>query len=436
MSPIIIALIIAGSLLIALLTGLPVAFCLLGVSVFCLLIFSGPASLFMAVSALVGQLSVEIYLAIPLFIFMAALMQQSNMGYVIYESISHLMGSIRGGLAISTIVATALIAALSGIGAAGTAMMGLVALPEMYRYKYHKGIVLGSIAAGGHLGPIIPPSVLMIIVAGYADLSVGKLFLGGIFPGLAMTVLYCVYIGMRCYFRPEDGPAIPPERRLPWKEKARLMKFIIFPVFLAFFILFAIYSGICTPTEASGIGVLGAVISMIYSRMFKWENIKNALIISLKINGMVMWVLLGGACYSTLITSTGTSALVQDLFTGLSLGPTGSILVMMIIPFIMGMFIDPVAIVMICVPIFLPIIEALGLDALWVILLFIIVVVVGYISPPFGVNLFYMKGVAPEGTRMIDVYTGIIPFVAIDLVVLALCLLLPEAILFLPSLMD
>jgi tripartite ATP-independent transporter DctM subunit len=436
MSPMIIALIIASSLLIALLTGLPVTFCLLGVSVFCFLIISGPASIAMASSALVGQISVEIYLAIPLFIFMAALMQESKVGYVIYDSMSQLMGSIRGGLAMGTIIATTLIAALSGIGATGTTMMGLVALPQMYRYKYHKGIVLGSIAAGGALGPLIPPSVLMIIVAGYADLSVGKLFLGGIIPGIMVTIFYCFYIGIRCYFSPQDGPPLPTEKLLPWKEKFKLLRNIIFPIFLAFFILFAIYSGISTPTEASSIGVLGALITMIYSKMFKWENIKNALTLSLKINGMVMWVLLGGGVYSTLITSTGTSSLVTNLFTSLSLGPTGSIMVMMIIPFIMGMFIDPVAIVMICVPIFMVVIKALGLDILWVMLLFIIVVIIGYISPPFGVNLFYMKGVAPAGTKMIDVYKGILPFVLINIVMLVLCIIFPEIVLYLPSFMD
>jgi tripartite ATP-independent transporter DctM subunit len=362
-------------------------------------------------------------------------MQNSGVGYSIYETMSQLLGSLKGGLAIGTIIATTLIAALSGIGATGTSIMGMVALPEMYKRKYNKGIVLGCIAAGGALGPLIPPSVLMIIVGGYADLSVGRLFLGGIVPGLIIALLYCVYIGVRCYIIPLDGPALRKNEVLPWVQRLKLLKNVMLPILLAFFILLVIYMGICTPTEASSIGVLGTIIIIILNKRFNWENIKDALLTSLKVTSMVMWILLGGGCYSALVTSTGTSRLVSDLIMGMSLGPTGTVLVILVIPFIMGMFIDPIAIVMICVPIFLGIIKAMGLDLLWVMLLFIIVVIIGYISPPFGVNLFYMKGVAPAGTKIMDVYKGIIPFVLIKVVILAACVIWPSILLFLPSIL-
>ncbi len=436
MSPILVSLIIFFSLLIAIFLALPVTFCLMGVSIVCYLVFLGPQALFIATGAMIAQISIEVYLAIPLFIFMAAIMQNSGVGRQIYDNLAQWMGPFRGGLAIATVGATTLIAALSGIGATGTSLMGMVALPEMYKYKYHKGLVLGSIAAGGALGPLIPPSVLMIVVAGYTDLSAGKLFLGGFLPGFLVAFFYCIYIAVRCYIRPEDGPALQLKDRLPLRKKIKMVRTVFLPIILALAILVSIYAGVCTPTEAGGVGAFGAILIMIINREFKWSNIKASMEISLKINAMVMWILMGGGCYSALVSATGTGKLVSELITSLSLGPNGTLIIMLIIPFVMGMFIDPVAIVMICAPIFMVIVKAMGFNLLWVMLLFIITVVIGYISPPFGVNLFYMKGVAPQGTKMMDIYKGIIPFVAIKVLVLILCIIFPGILLFLPSLLN
>jgi len=433
MTPILIATIISVSLFATLLMGLPVAFSLMGVSIICYVIFLGPSALFMAVGALVNQLGVEVYLAIPLFIFMAALMQNSGIGEQIYKALAHWMGSLKGGLAVATVFACALIAALSGIGATGTSMMGLVALPEMYKYNYNHRLVLGSIAAGGALGPLIPPSVLMIIVAGYADLSVGKLFLGGLVPGVLITFLYCLYILIICYLRPEDGPSLPVDERLPIRKRLLLLFNIAIPIILAVAILVMIYTGICTPTEASAIGAFGALLITVMNKQMNWRNLKNSMTISLKINGMVMWILMGGGCYSALVTASGTGKLVTDVITSLSLGPTGTVFIMITLAFILGMFIDPVAIVMICVPIFMAIAKAMGLDLLWVMLLVVVSVIIGYISPPFGVNLFYMKGVAPTGTKIQDVYIGVMPFVIIKVMVLLMGLFIPAIYLFLPA---
>ncbi len=433
MNPALVAAIIAGALLLTMFLGLPVSFSLMGVSIICYLIFLGPSSLIMAINALVSQLSVEVYLAIPLFIFMAALMQFSGLGQQIYDALSQWMGRLRGGLAIAMVIACAIIAALSGIGATGTAMMGLVALPEMYKHKYNPEMVLGAIAAGGALGPLIPPSVLMIIVAGYADLSVGKLFLGGVMPGFLVTLGYCLYIGIRCYLRPQDGPSLPDDQRLPLEQRIRLLKNIALPILLAIAIMILIYTGVCTPTEASAIGAFGALVFAGMNKKLNWPMLKNSMALSLKINGMVMWILMGGGCYAAIVTASGTSQVVSDMITSLALGPIGTTFIMILIPFVMGMFIDPIAIVMICVPIFLVICKAMALDLLWVMLLVIVSVIIGYISPPFGVNLFYMKGVAPAGTKIADVYRGVIPFVIIKTLVMLAGLFIPLIYLFLPN---
>jgi tripartite ATP-independent transporter DctM subunit len=434
MDPWLVAAIIIGSLLILLLTGLPVAFALTGLSALLLFIFLGPTALYMIVGAAFKQIGTEVFLAIPLFVLMAAVLQFSGIAGSLYRTMHMWMGPLRGGLAIGTIFICTIIDALSGIGATATSTMGLIALPEMRKRGYNKNMIVGAITVGGALGPLIPPSVLMIIVGGYAQLSVGKLFMGGIFPGLLISLGYCIYIGVRCAFRPQDGPAMDKKDQGTTIEKIKNLRYVIMPLGLIAFIMGGIYAGAFTPTEAAGFGALGAMLISILYGKFTIPNIMGALQLSLRVSCMIMWLVIGGGCYSTLVTVTGTGNLVLNILGSLPFGATGIILVMLIIALIMGMFIDPVAISMICIPIFIPVLSVLGVDPLWFMLLFIIAVVIGYITPPFGLNIFYMKGVAPDDITIMDIYRGIIPFTIIKIICLGLCIIFPWILTYLPSL--
>jgi tripartite ATP-independent transporter DctM subunit len=387
----------------------------------------------MVVGAAFKQVETEVFIAIPLFVVMAAVLQFSGIASSLYKAMHMWMGQLRGGLAIGTIFICTIIDALSGIGATATSTMGLIALPEMRKRGYNKNMVVGAITVGGALGPLIPPSVLMIIVGGYAQLSVGKLFMGGILPGLMISGGYCIYIAIRCAFRPEDGPAMPKEEQGSALDKIKHLRFVIMPLALISFIMGGIYAGIFTPTEAAGFGALGAMLIAVIYGKFNIPNMMGALQLSLKVSCMIMWLVIGGGCYSTLVTVTGTGNLVLSILGSLPFGATGVILVMLLIALIMGMFIDPVAISMICIPIFIPVLKVLGIDPLWFMLLFVIAVVIGYITPPFGLNIFYMKGVAPEDVTIMDIYRGTIPFTVIKIACLGLCIIFPWILTYLPG---
>ncbi|MCD6486210.1 MAG: TRAP transporter large permease subunit, partial [Syntrophobacterales bacterium] len=262
------AAIIVGSLLILLMTGIPVAFALIGLSSLLLLVYLGPTALFMVVSATFKQSRTEVFIAIPLFVLMASILQTSGIATALYNTMRMWTGRLKGGLAIATTIISALLAAMSGIGATATVAMGLIALPEMLDKKYNKNMVVGCIAAGGALGPLIPPSNLMIIVGGYASISVGKLFMGGLVPGLICAFIYSIYIWIQCTIHPEYGPALPEEEMLSFREKIKATPVVIPPMGLIILVLGGIYGGIFTPTEAAGFGAIGAmIIAALYRKL-------------------------------------------------------------------------------------------------------------------------------------------------------------------------
>ncbi len=416
-------------------TGMPVAFALIGISSLLLWVFLGPTALLMVVSASFKQARTEVFIAIPLFVFMASVLQFSGIASTMYNTMRMWTGRLKGGLAIATVIISAMLAALSGIGATATVAMGLIALPEMIGKKYNKNIVVGSITAGGALGPLIPPSNLLIVVGGYASLSVGKLFMGGIVPGLLCTILYSLYIWIQCKRHPEYGPVLPPEEMASTKEKIQNIPKVIMPILLIAMVLGGIYGGIFTPTEAAGFGAIGALLIAAISRKLTLNGFYDGLKVSFKVTSMIMWLVIGGGCYSTLITTTGTASLISQFLTTMPFGVTSIISVMLGITLVLGMFIDPVAITMICVPVFMSVVTALSIDPLWFMLLFSLATCIGYITPPFGLNIFYMKGVVPGDISLLDIYTGVFPFCIIKISVLLLCMIFPCLLTWLPSLM-
>ena len=415
------------------LSGLPLVFCLLGLSMIFMAIFVGPAQLQLAYTGIFKTVTKEIFIAIPLFVFMAAVLQNSGLGSALYDTMYKWFGGFRGGLAIGTVVIATMVAAMTGLGGTDVIIMGILAYPEMRKRGYSKSMALGCIPAGGALGPLIPPSVIMIAIAGLGSLSVGKLFMAGIFPGLVMSLLFIVYLGVRAFLQPHLAPALPLAERATWREKMTSLRGIVFPIILILLVLGSIYAGVATPTEAGGVGAFGALVCMTIYRQFNWRNLKEALLMTIKINAMVMWLLAGGAVFSSFLTLSGVAKFISQSIVGLSVSPTGVVIGMMLIALVMGMLVSAGAVIAILIPIFLPVIYELGIDPVWFALLFTINMVIGYITPPFGMNLFYMKGVAPPDVTLADLYRSSIPYVLLMLVVLFISLVFPPLVLYLPG---
>lgn len=430
-----IVILVMVSLIVGLLTGLPVAFCVFGIALLFTLIFLGPAALVMAFNSVFNVTTTDIFIAIPLFILMATVLQFSGIASALYALMYKWFAGLRGGLAIGTTFICTIIAAMTGLGGTGTVTMGMIAYPEMEKRGYSKSIMLGCIPTGGALGPLIPPSIIMIIIGGFASVSIGKMFIGGIIPGLFMAGLFMLYIGIRCGLRPELGPAIAIEERSTWGEKFSALRGLILPLMLIVVVLGSIYTGIATPTEAAGVGAFGALICAIINRQLNWENLKSALFTATRVTCMCFWLVIGGTAFSIFLGWTGGRHFIAEILTGLPLAPIGIIIVMQLIGLFLGMFMDAAAISVICVPMFMPVVLELGFDPLWFTLVLTINMIIGYITPPFGFNLFYLKGVVPPDVSMMDIYRAVIPFVGLMLIVLVVSVIFPPLVLWLPSLM-
>ena len=421
-----------------LIIGLPVAFCLISTSIICTLIFWSPSALYMSAATVWDQSTKDIYLAIPMFVFLASMLEASGIAENLYKMFDKWIGKVRGSLGITSVLMCTILDAISGLGASGIVTIGPIALPEMMKRKYSKQIALGAIAAGSALGPLIPPSVIMIIISGYTGLSVGRLFAGGLFPGLLCSAGFIIYIVVLCHFRPSMGPAIASNITFTWGEKLSSLKAVIAPLFLISFIMGGIYSGICTPTEGAALGAFGAMVCAALNRRFTFKDVYAASKISIKVTCMVMWLLIGGNLFAGLLSAlqvTDALALVlASIYKGY--GSFGLMAVMMVIVFIMGMFIDGAAITVLTMPIFFPAVMNAGIDPLWFGILFTINVVIGYLTPPFGMNLFYMKGITPPDVTMLDIYKSIVPYVLIMILVLLITWALPEIATWLPGTID
>ena len=334
-------LIIIICLFILLGLGFPIAFAMGGLAIFGTLYVWGWSGLYMVVSTTFGSATNFIYIAIPLFLLMANFLQSSGLADDMYEIIYRWGGRVRGGLAMGTIVICAIFAAMAGISSVATVTMGLIALPSMLQRGYDKSLVLGCIMAGGALGILIPPSIIMIVYGGVAEVSIGKLFMGGIMPGILLAVLYIGYIGIKCWIHPEAGP--PVDVRFSLKEKLMILKGIILPILLVLLVLGSIYSGACTPTEAAGVGAFGALICMaVYGRL-TFERIKSAALATVNTTAMIMWIIIGAACFSHFIAVAGIHDKLYEVLVDLHIWRWWIIVIMQVAFFVMGMFLNPAA---------------------------------------------------------------------------------------------
>lgn len=434
MSPETITLIIWVSLIVLLSTGFPVAFVLLMVSVIGIFVWVRPAALYSLVSVVLATTTLDYLIALPLFILMASILESSGIGSTMYSMIYKWFSGLRGGLAIGTVVISAVVAAMSGTASTATISMGLIAYPEMTKRHYHKSIAIGCILGGGCLGPLIPPSVPMIIVASMSGISIGKLFIGGFFPGLLTASLFIIYIGLRCLVNPKAGPSIPFEQRSSWKDKLISLRAVALPVVLVFLVLGLIYLGVSTPTEAGGIGAFGAFLCAVICGGFSWAKLRISLLTSLKLTVMLIWLIVAGNMFSSLLAATRSNLIVQEMLLNLSSGnPVLVLAVMLAITLFFGMFIDIGPIIIITLPLFVPVVNVLGIDLLWFGLIYTMTLLIGLITPPFGIVLFYFKGLQHQGVTIMDIYKAAGPFIFLMILALILCMVFPEIAVWLPG---
>lgn len=424
-----------GSLFFLLGLGLPVAFACGSVGILATAFLQGPAAVNLVSTRIFGLMVQYLLAAIPLFIFMACILERSGIIEELYELVYQWLGFLKGGVASATILACTMLAAMVGVIGASEVTMGVIALPEMLKRKYDKFIACGSILAGGTLGILIPPSVMLIVYGLVDNSSIGQLYAGSILPGLMLAALFIAYVTIRCFINPLLGPPVPKEDQISWVAKFKLLARIIAPGILIFLVLGTIFTGIAAPTEAAGVGAAGAILLTGFQRKLTWKGVVEAAEATLKSTAMVMWTIFGANIFVGLYVMVGGGRFVSDLLLGSGLGPWGIIIVMQCILIFLGCFIDWVGIIMLCVPIFGPIVRNLGFDPIWFGVLFAVNLQVSFLSPPFGYALFYLKGVAPPEISTTDIWKSSAPFIVLQLIGVALVMIFPEIILLLPKIL-
>jgi tripartite ATP-independent transporter DctM subunit len=425
--------IVAVLFITLLLAGLPIVFVLGGVSAVGCFILLGPNALSLISNQAYAQMDNFVAVAIPLFIFLGTLLERAGIAEDAFDLMYKSLGRIKGGLAVGTVIVCTIFAAMTGTAAAATISMGLIALPAMLKRHYNQRLAIGSIAAAGTLGVIIPPSVLMVLYGLFAGVSVGKMFAGGVFAGLTISFMFVIYILVRSHLQPNFCPELPKEERARALDVLKASKGVVFPIIIIFAVLGTIFAGVATPTEAAAVGCFGGLICAKLRGTLTRKTLRETVYRTMELSAMVIWILFASAAFTAFFARIGATQTIQDLFLMIPASPYAIIIGIMIILFILGMFIDPGAIIMLTVPIFVPVVKQLGFDPLWFGVLFVANMLVGYISPPFGFNLFYMKRIVPEGVNMAEIYKAVVPFIIIMVFCVALFILFPELILWLPN---
>ncbi len=437
MSPELTTILMILSLLI-LVTGFPLAFGVGFVGLVFGLITAGDSFLYMIPMRVInGTLSTYILAAVPLFVFMGNMMTLSGVAEKAFRILHRWMSSINGGLAIATVILAMLFAATTGVVGASVTAIGLLAVPSMLKARYSPALASGSVCAGGTLGILIPPSIMLILYAPMAGVSVIQMFAGAILPGILLGFLYILYIIIRTKISPEMGPALPVEERLRFFSIESLVegtKFLVPPFLLIVVVLGSILMGFASPTEAGAVGAIGATLLAFAYRKVTWENFKQSCYMTLKVNAMIIFIAISASIFTGAFLNAGCGQVIIDVMTSFGLGRWGVFLMMLFIILLLGMFIDWIGILMIIVPIFAPLLTSLGFEPLWVGIVICTSLQISFLSPPFAYSIFYLKGICPE-LELIQIYRGIIPFVVIQIIVVILIMVFPKLCLWLPQFM-
>ena len=414
--------------LVLLLFGFPVAFTFGGVAVIFGVLAEGWDLFAFMPFRIYSIMQNTVLMAVPLFIFMGIVLQKTQLAEQLLESMGRLFGSMRGGLAVSTILVGALLAASTGVVGASVVAMGVISLPVMLKYGYRRSLACGTICGAGTLGQIIPPSIILIILGDVLGLPVGDLFQAALIPGLVLVGLYITYVLIYAFAKPEVAPAVPLEDddSTALQQYIAALKAIVPPLLLIIVVLGSIFAGIATPTESSALGGVGAVLLSLLYRKFSWRMLYDSALETVKITAMVFAILLGATAFSMAFTYTGGDAIVEEFMLQLPGEKWGFLILSMIIILLLGFFIDFVEISFIVVPILAPIAETLGISMLWFAILIAMNLQTSFLTPPFGFSLFYLKGVAPPNVRTVDIYRGVVPFIFMQASLVVAILVFPE----------
>ncbi|MGD1865735.1 MAG: TRAP transporter large permease subunit [Phormidesmis sp.] len=420
--------------------GYPVAFSLGGVAILFGIIGTAfgvfdPVFLTAMPQRIFGIMYNFTLLAIPYFIFMGAMLEKSGIAEDLLETMGSLFGRIRGGLAVAVVVVGALLAATTGVVAATVVTMGLISLPTMLRHGYNKDLASGVIAASGTLGQIIPPSIVLVVLADQLGISVGDLFLGSVIPGLMMAGAFVIHVLAIAFFRPDMAPALPPEMTNTQGGKlfAKIIKVMVPPLALILLVLGSIFFGIATPTEAGALGCFGAMILAAVKGQLKLQGVREVCDRTLRTTSMVIFILIGSTAFSLVFRGLNGDRFIADALLNLPGGEVGFLLVSMATIFILGFFIDFFEIAFIVVPLFAPIAQQIGIDLVWYGVIIGANMQTSFLTPPFGFALFYLRGIAPKEITTGNIYRGVIPFIILQLLVLVAIIAFPPLVSWLPS---
>lgn len=436
MSPEILAFIMLGVVVVTIVMGIPVAFALASVPMIFGYFVVGERTLPLFALQTFGMVTNYPFVAAPLFILMGSLMERSGIADRLFESFYHLLGSLKGGLAIATVAMATIFGACTGIVGAGVITIGLLALPAMLSRGYGKGLATGSVMVGGGLGVIIPPSIMLILYGCAAGVSIAQLFIAAIIPGIFMGLSYIAYIYIRARISPAIGPPIANEERIVGSKLTRMVAVSLLPpIFLILAVLGTIFFGVVSPSEAGAMGVLGALLLVAQSGNLNLKVLKESATSTLRITSAILLICLAGTLFTGVFIGMGGDKFMRTLLEGINLGPTGMVLALLLIVLFLGMVMDWIALIFILTPIFAPIIKAVGIDPLLFGILFCLTLQISNITPPFAYSVFYLKTITPPDVTTGDMYKGCIPFALVSTLTPLLVLIFPYVALWLPSIM-
>ena len=429
------ALLMFPALLLALFLGFPVAFSMMGVALFFGLATFDTAVIFQFVQKVDSVASNFVLAAVPLFVFMGSMLERSGIAEKLFEAVHLWTRRLPGGLAIGTIIMCVIFAASTGVIGATETVVGLLAIPVMMKYAYDKGLISGTICAGGSLGTIIPPSVVVVILGPVADVSVGDLFVGMIIPGMMLSGLYIAYVLIRCTLDPAAGPHIPPsDDEPPLAEKLRITLYALAPpIAMIIAVLGSIMFGFAAPTEAAALGAFGSMLLAIMYRQFSLSVLNQAVVKTLKITCMIILILLGGNMFAGVFVAAGGVSIAEEMISSANLTPWMTLVVFLAICFIAGFLLDWISVLLIFIPVFMPIVKAMGFEPVWFCVMFLVVIQTSYLTPPMAPAIFYLRGISPPEITLPHMFKGVIPFILLQIVCLAIVGWFPQTVLWLPT---
>jgi len=419
-----------------LMLGYPVAFSLGAVALLFGGIFLGLDFFALLPLRIWGIMTNFSLLAVPLFVFMGVLLEKSGLAEELLETMSELFGRLHGGMGVSIVIVGALLAATTGVVGATVVTMTVIALPVMLKNRYQPELATGTIAAAGTLGQIIPPSIILVLLGDVIGVPVGQLFIGAVIPGLLLVVFFMMYILLIAKLKPHYAPPTVRSGHTSKDLWRRILKSLLPPLFLVIAVLGSIFFGFASPTESAAIGALGALLLAATHKKLTLENLQDSMRGTTRMTSMVFLILVGATAFGLVFRGMGGDGIVKDIMTGLPGGVWGFLLVSMLLLFVLGCFLDFIEITFIVVPILAPIALLLGVDLMWFAVLIAMNLQTSFLTPPFGFSLFYLKAAAPPSVRMQHIYRGIVPFVAIQVIVLVILIAFPQLALWLPNVMD